>query len=136
MSYQESQERITSAEAASRTGALDKARVFYREAAELQRAFVNSQPPERIRTRSVYGLSTATLFFKAGDLDEAEQLAKGLLAEPWIEPGSASKLHLLLKLIADERVAGAPGVVRQRLKMLGVFELHPPRRPMFHDARP
>jgi hypothetical protein len=136
VSYQESQERITTAEAAWRAGDLDKARVLYREAAELQRAFVNAQPTERIRTRSVYSLSAATLFFKAGDLDEAEQLARDLLVESWIEPGSASKLRFLLKLIADERVAGAPGVVRQRLQMLGVFGRRPPRRPVFHDARP
>jgi hypothetical protein len=135
VSYQESQQRITDAETALREGDLGKARVLYREAAELQRAFVNAQPPERTRTRSIYGLSTAALFFKAGDLDEAEQLAKGLLAEPWLEPGSVNKLRLLLKLIADERGAGAPGVVRQRLKMLGVLELHPPQRPMFHDVR-
>lgn len=103
MSYQESQRRITDAETALREGNLGKARVLYREAAELQRAFVNSQPTERIHTRSIYGLSTAALFFKAGDLDEAEQLAQGLLTEPRIEPDSVNKLRLLLMLIADKR---------------------------------
>ena len=136
MSYQESQQRITGAEAALRAGDLDKARVLYREAAELQRAFADAQPTERIRTRSIYGLSAATLFFKAGDLDKAEQLVQDLLVASWIEPGSANKLRLLLKLIADERVTGAPGVVRQRLKMLGVLDLRPAQRPVFHDVRP
>lgn len=136
MSYQESQKRIADAEAALRAGDLDKARVLYREAARLQRAFVDAQPTERIRTRSIYGLSAATLFFKAGDLDEAEQLAQKLLMEPWIEPDSANKLRLLVDFITSERVAGTPGVVRQRLKLLGILKPRPPHKPMFHDARP
>ncbi len=83
--YRESQVRIEEAEAALRDGDESRARTLYREAAGLQRAFVESLPVDRVRTRSIYGLSVATLLYRAGDLDEVERLAHQLLAEPWIE---------------------------------------------------
>ncbi|AUX22419.1 uncharacterized protein SOCEGT47_029220 [Sorangium cellulosum] len=136
MSYEESQRRIYDAEAALREGDLHRARVLYREAAELQRAFVNAQPAERVRTKSVFGASAATLFYKAGDLDEAEQLTQTLLTQTWLEQGASVKLRGLLKQIADDRASGAHGAIRQRLRMLGVLGPRPPRSPLFHDVRP
>jgi hypothetical protein len=87
-----------------------------------------SQPTQRERN--------ANANHKAGDLGEAERLAQGLLAEPWIEQESAMKLRALLDRIADDRAAGGAGVVRQRLRMLGVSRIRPPRRPLFRGARP
>jgi len=136
MSYQESEQRIVEADAAARAGDHERARALYREAAELQRAFVEAQPADRVRTKSIFGRSAATLYYEAGDLDEAERFARSLLAEPWIEPGSAVKLRSLLQDIADERAAGAAGVVRQRLRKLGVPRLRPSRRPLFRGVRP
>lgn len=97
--YRESQARIDEAEAALRDGDEGRARTLYREAAGLQRAFVDSLPADRVRTRSIYGLSVATLLYRAGDLDEVERLAHQLLAEPWIEAYSAAKLRTLLNQI-------------------------------------
>jgi hypothetical protein len=94
--YHESQTRIDEADAALRDGEEDRARTLYREAARLQRAFIESLPPDRVRTRSIYGLSVATLLYRAGDLEDVERLAHQLLAEPWIEAHSASKLRALL----------------------------------------
>ena len=94
--YRESQVRIDEAEAALRDSDAERARTLYREAARLQRAFVDSLPSEQVRTRSIYGLSVATLLYRAGDLEEVRRLAHQLLAEPWIEARAAAKLRELL----------------------------------------
>lgn len=107
MSYQESQDRIFEAETALRAGDANRAHVLFREAARLQQAFVALLPPERVRTKSVYGLSVASLLYKAGDLDEAERLAGRLLGEDWLEPYSADGLRALLAQIWLDR--GEPG---------------------------
>jgi hypothetical protein len=98
-SYHESQVRIDEAEAALRDGDEARARALYREAARLQRAFIDSLPADRVRTKSIYGLSVVTLLYRAGDLADADRLAHKLLAEPWIEPHSAGKLRALLDRI-------------------------------------
>ncbi|MEP7121847.1 MAG: hypothetical protein ABJE95_13085 [Byssovorax sp.] len=97
--YRESQVRIDEAEAALRDGDEDRARSLFRAAAGLQRAFVDSLPTDRVRTRSIYGLSIATLLYRAGELEEVERLAHQLLAEPWIEPRAAAKLRVLLSQV-------------------------------------
>lgn len=135
MHYRESEQRIVEADAAARAGEHERARVLYREAAELQRAFVDAQPAERVRTKSVFGRSAATLFYEAGDLDEAERLARSLLSEPWIEPGSAQKLRDLVAHITAERAAGAPGVVRLRLRALSGAGFRPAHRPLFQAPK-
>src|SRR5580692_3221774 len=101
--YRESQARIDEAETALRDGDEARARALYREAARLQRAFIDSVSADRVRTRSIYGLSVATLLYRAGDLDDAERFAHQLLAEPWIEAYSASKLRVLLNQIWGSR---------------------------------
>jgi hypothetical protein len=100
--YHDSQACIHDAETALREGDEARARVSYREAARLQRAFVDSLPAERVRTRSAYGLSVATLLYRAGDCQDAERLAHKLLAEPWIEVYSADKLRELLDRIWND----------------------------------
>lgn len=107
--YHDSQARIDEAEEALRAGDDARARALYREAAGLQRAFIDSVSPDRTRTRSIYGVSAATLFYRAGDLDDAEQLAHRLLAEPWVEARSAEELrHLLTVIWSHRRDRAAP----------------------------
>src|SRR4051812_11183311 len=101
--YRKSQTLIDEAEAVLRDGDETRARTLYREAAALQRAFIASVPAERVRTRSIYGLSAATLLHRAGDMDEAERLAHQLLAEPWIEADAARKLRVLLDQVWKDR---------------------------------
>jgi hypothetical protein len=101
--YLESQARIDEAEAALQQGDDVRARTLYREAARMQCAFIDSIPAERVRTRSIYGLSAATLLFRGGDLDAAERLAHQLLSAPWIELQSAERLRALLTQISTAR---------------------------------
>jgi hypothetical protein len=116
--YRESQERIDEAEAALREGDADRARSLYREAAGLQRAFVDSLSLDRVRTRSIYGLSVATLLYRAGDLDEVERFAHQLLAEPRIEAHSAAKLRELLNQIWKGHPAHTPSRLRDPARRL------------------
>lgn len=116
--YRESQVRIDEAEAARRDGDEAGARKLYREAARLQRAFVDSLSPDRVRTRSIYGLSVATLLYRAGDLDEVERLAHQLLAEPWIEAHSAAKLRGLLNQIWKAHRGSPPSPPRRTARRL------------------
>lgn len=116
-SYHESQARIDEAEAALREGDAARARALYREAATLQRAFIDSVAADRVRTRSIYGLSVATLLYRAGDLDDAERLAHQLLVEPWLEARSADKLRVLLEQIWKDRglIEASMALLRRRV---------------------
>src|SRR5262249_16873452 len=87
-----------------RRGEPEQAREQFRQAAVLQRQFIESLPKERVRTRSVYGLSAATLYYRAHQWDVAARLAHLLLAQEWIEPYAASRLEELLARIRSERV--------------------------------
>jgi hypothetical protein len=135
MSYQESEQRIFEAETALKEGDAERAHMLFREAAELQAEFADAQPPERVKTKSVFGLSAAVLFYQGGDLDAAASLATRLLAEPWIEAGTAGKLSELVARIDEDRTAG-PGNVRQRLRDFGISAIRQPYRPLFHDDGP
>jgi hypothetical protein len=132
MSYRDSEQRIFEAETAMKEGDVDRARALFREAAALQAVFVDAQPAERVKTKSVFGLSAAILFYQAGDLGAAESLARRLLAEPWILPGPAAKLEALIDRIEEDQTTGS-GHVRQRLRAFGVSNARLPYRPLFHD---
>lgn len=99
MTYQDSQRLIFEAEAAARSGDTQRAKDLFLEAAVLQRDMIASVPEDRVRTRSVFGLSAAALFYKAGDLDASERLACELLSQSWVDPYSAFKLRELLKAV-------------------------------------
>lgn len=131
MSYRDSEQRIFEAETAMREGDVERARALFRQAAELQAEFVDAQPAERVKTKSVFGVSAAVLFYQGGDLDAAESLARRLLAEPWILSGAAGKLAELIERVEEHRTTGS-GRVRQRLRDLGMNEARQPYRPLFH----
>lgn len=91
-----------------------RAQELFREAAELQRQMVAELPADRTKTRSVFGLSVASLLYKGGDLEGSESYARDLLVQPWVEPRSAEKLRDLLHAIAILTViAGDPLTVRE-----------------------
>jgi len=109
--YRESQDMIARAELALRGGEIQEARGLFRAAAELQKRLVERLPPERVRTRSVFGLSAASLLFKADALDEAETLAYSLLADMPLEPRSREGLRDLLQRVWNEQQAREDGLV-------------------------
>ena len=74
--YQRSQEHIAAAELAICDGDGESAKEHWRQAAILQRDFVQKLPPEKPITRSVFGESAAILFERAGDHTEAAETRK------------------------------------------------------------
>jgi hypothetical protein len=136
MSYHESQQRILEAEEALKAGDIDRARTLFHEAAGLQRTFVDSLPADRVRTKSVYGLSAATLLYKANALDEAERLAHHFLSQVWFEPYSSAKLRELLIHIGHERSLQGrkPNAITQRLTQRKIASRRPSvHKPFFND---
>jgi hypothetical protein len=108
---QDSLDKVIAAELAQRVGCAEQAQALYREAAEMQWAFVESLPAGRVNTKSVYGFSTASLLFKAGDLDAAERRAAELLQQPWCEVGAADGLR---DLLMDIQAARRHTIVREK----------------------
>ena len=76
----------------------------YLKAAKQQKAFVDSLAPSKVRTRSVYGLSAATLYYRGNDLDAAARLAHLVLSEAEVEAKSAAGLERLLSRIKNDRL--------------------------------
>lgn len=76
---QDSLDKIVGAELALQLGDAVRARVLFREAAEMQKTFIGALPRGRVEMRSIYGFSVATLLFKSGDLDAAERYAVDLI---------------------------------------------------------
>ncbi len=58
---------------------------------------------DRPRTRTTFGLSVATLYFRAHELDRAERLACLTLADPGAEARTRNHLRKLLAEIENER---------------------------------
>ena len=104
MSYQESQNLIMEAEKLLEDGDQEGSSAKYLEAAKQQKAFVDSLAPSKVRTRSVYGLSAATLYYRGNDLDAAARLAHRVLSEAEVEAKSAAGLERLLSRIKNDRL--------------------------------
>jgi hypothetical protein len=102
--YHRSQDLVARAEASLASGDPETASRLLREAGRIQRRLVEQLPSARVRTRSVFGVSAASLLFGGGDLDAAEALALCLIRGE-LEPHSRQQLGDLLARIQDERGA-------------------------------
>jgi hypothetical protein len=107
--YQESQDLIADAESALRAGDVEGARSLFRQAGMLQETVLASLPEERVRTRSVFALGVASLYYRANALDEAERAAHRFLADGWLHEHSRLALTDLLVRIWNERLAAEAG---------------------------
>lgn len=79
--HQTAQELATEAAAALKAGRNAHAETLYRRAAEHEAHALANVPPDKPRTRGIVGVSLAALHFKAGDHDEAQRVARELLAD-------------------------------------------------------
>lgn len=112
--YESSQNHIAEAEAALRQGDVAHARSAYAQAAADQERLVASIPPDRAKTRATYGLSAATLFYRANLLDEAERLVCLLLADGSTAENTKVKLRALFARIDNERLLQRQGLTGGR----------------------
>ncbi|HJN16897.1 MAG TPA: hypothetical protein QGH10_15435, partial [Armatimonadota bacterium] len=101
--YDQSQDLATRADTALAAGDIATARQLHRDAGEIQARLVAALPPDRVRTRSAFGLSAASLLYRGQALDEAERLVHQLLAGGVADDGCHGRLRALLCRIWNER---------------------------------
>ena len=101
--YNDSLDKIAQAEATAAIDNWPAARRLWREAAVLQERMVAGLPPERHYTRTTYGLSVATLYYRAGELDDAQRIAEELAVRGYGIRDTEDKVHELLTKIAEAR---------------------------------
>jgi hypothetical protein len=114
--HRQSETSASEASEFARSGAQNQAVPRYREAAELEERALQQIDPSKQRTLGIVGVSTVSLWFKAGDYERAEQLALRMLNGP-IPAFAAENLRILLQTIWTEgskrtaRVPFLPGQV-------------------------
>lgn len=99
MAYEQAQRWTVQAEEALRCQDRETAYRLFREAARIQQEYVRQLPEDRRRSRSVYGLSAAILYYRGNDLEEAARLAHQLLGSGPLEPRAEEQLEELLRRI-------------------------------------
>ena len=109
MLYEESQNSIVKGELALQSGDIETARRYFDHAAAIQRDYVLRLPPEKRRTKASFGLSAASLFFRADNLTAASRLAYTLLASDDLDDRTFAKLEDLLSRIKNEKLLQSLG---------------------------
>jgi lipopolysaccharide biosynthesis regulator YciM len=97
--HQTAQELATEASIARKAGRIDHAETLYRRAAEHEARALANVSADRPRTRGIIGVSLAALYFKAGNHDEAQRVAKTLLANPDLPDDSRVKLEEIVDAV-------------------------------------
>jgi hypothetical protein len=121
--HRESEESAVAAHEALRRGERARARELFAQAATAEMRAFESTGPDKLRTLGVTGVSAVALWYKAGQLDEAEQFAHRAAAQVGMPAFAMAELRELLQAIWNERAqqeAGrgrraANGAVRRRL---------------------
>jgi hypothetical protein len=107
--HRQSETSASEASELARSGALDKAIPRFREAADLEERAFQQIDPSKQRTLGIIGVSTVSLWFKAGEYERAEQLALRMLNGP-IPTFAAEHLRILLQTIWTEGSKRTAGV--------------------------
>lgn len=102
--YDDSQVCISMANRYLMEGNTNEARASFKSAADIQWEFVESLADDKVKTRSIYGLSAASLYYRAHELAMAEHVAFYILSKTDIEPYCKTKLKDLLSMIWDEQL--------------------------------
>lgn len=84
----------SAADEAERHGETVKAQMLRRRAAELEEIAVSEFSPDKPRTLAALGLSTAALYFKAGDHNKAAEIARKMLAIPEVKQQDYFRIQL------------------------------------------
>lgn len=105
--HQTAQELATEAAAAQKAGRYDNAETLYRRAAEHEARALANVPPDKPRTHGIVGVSLAALHFKAGRHDEAQKVAKTLLAKSDLPADAREQLEDIVQAVNAAREARA-----------------------------
>jgi hypothetical protein len=97
--HQTAQELATEATAAYRAGHHANAVTLYRRAAQHEARALANVADGKPRTRGILGVSLAALHFKAGNFDEAQRVAKTLLATADLPDDARAQLEEILDAV-------------------------------------
>jgi len=116
--HAESEKLSIEAKAAAKSAATGELSLdLYRRAAVAEKQALDALEASKVRTRGITAVSAVALWFKAGEYDQAEQLAHFMLADPLLPDFARSELRHLVQAIwveASKREAGVafiPGEV-------------------------
>lgn len=85
------------AEELARQGKVDKSKGLYSKAATLEEKALKGINPTKIRTISLMVISTASLYYKAGDLGNMKRIADLYIKQDQIEQWAINKLKGFLE---------------------------------------
>ena len=104
--HRAAQERSVLAAEHHRRGEVEKARVLFREAADLELRAVQAVPASAARTRSALAVSAVAMLYKAGEFERAEVVAREWLASEMLLPTAQMQLAEILDAAYEARCNG------------------------------
>lgn len=103
--HRQSEASVANAELLLRSGDNASAKQIFKKAADLERHALAVVPTDRPRTRGIVGVSCATLYWRSGSYEVAEDVAYGLLREQDLPDFAHVQLRELLEDIWNEHQA-------------------------------
>jgi len=101
--HSQSEEFASQAETALRTGDSGLARRLYRLAAEAEERALHELDRSKTRTLGITAVSASSLWFKAKELKQAEQIAHSWLASTHLPDFATAQLQELLQTLWNEK---------------------------------
>lgn len=108
--HAESERLAIEAQLALKARNTERAFNLYRQAAELEQLALNELDVSKVRTRGITAVSAVALWFKAGEYEQAEQLAHLTLANPNTPKFAREDLRNLVQAIWTESTKQKAGV--------------------------
>jgi len=108
--HRESEESAVAAHEALRRGEVARARELFAQAATAEMRAFESAGVDKPRTLGVTGVSAVALWYKAGQLEEAEQFAHRAAAQVTMPAFAMAELRELLQAIWNERAQQEAGI--------------------------
>lgn len=109
-SHMESEKLASAAHEAMRRGESDLAKALFAQAAEAEAAAFKKVSTDKPRTLGIIAVSASALWYKAGELDSAEQFAHRAAAHPNLPTFAMKELRELLQAIWNEQAQREAGV--------------------------
>jgi hypothetical protein len=110
MYHAQSQQYASLAEAARREQKTERAREFYRLAAEHETLALREVGPDKARTFGITSVSAASLWFKAHQFGQAQILAHEALTAPSLPEFAREQLQYILQVIWAEEARTQAGI--------------------------
>ena len=96
--HTESERLAAQAQLAVRRGELERARELYMQAARFEADALSAVEPTKVRTLGITAVSTAALWYKAGNFEAAQALAHTWLGKQALPPFAVNQLREMLEL--------------------------------------